>query len=448
VAAPDWTILVADDEANIRRTLRVLLESEGARVLDVATGAEVLGAVARETIDLVLLDLRLGTENGLDLIPKLLARQMDLAIVVITAHASYDTAVEAVKRGARDYLPKPFTPAQVRHVLANLASSRRARQRIGELEERLRDAVPEVDLATANPAFRAALEVAWKAAATDATILIRGETGTGKSVFARAIHARSARRDAPFVTVSGAALTGELLASELFGHVQGAFTGALRDQPGKVDAARGGTLFLDEIGEVETGLQAKLLRLLQEREYERVGETQTRRATCRFVAATNRDLEALVKEGRFREDLLFRLNVIEVRVPPLRERPEDVEPLARSIVAFLSRRRARPFQLGPDLLERLRAHAWPGNVRELRNVLERAAILASGDVLDAGLLPAPLGGSAPRGVNVGDSVTLERIQDEHVERVLARTATIEEAATILGVDRATIWRWRKKKSSG
>jgi NtrC-family two-component system response regulator AlgB len=442
---PTLTVLVVDDEPNIRKTLRILLESESARVIEAATAADALGAAAREPFDLALVDLKLGADDGLDLIPRLLALQLDLPIVVITAHASFESAVEAVKRGATDYLPKPFTPAQVRHVLAHLAARRRDRTRIAELEDRLRESVPEADLATRSPPFRAALDVAFKAAPTDATILIRGETGTGKSVLAHAIHVRSKHKSGAFVTVSGAALTGELLASELFGHVQGAFTGAVRDQQGKVEFARAGTLFIDEVGEVELGLQAKLLRLLQEREYERVGETTTRHATCRFIAATNRDLDALVKEGRFRQDLLYRLNLIEVRVPALRERPEDTEPLAASFLAFLSRKRTRPLRFGPGFLERLAAHSWPGNVRELRNAIERAAILASGDVLDPALLPEPIGG-VRAGIELGDRVPLERVEDEHIARVLSQTRTIEEAAEILGIDRATLWRWRKKRS--
>ena len=306
--------------------------------------------------------------------------------------------------------------------------------------------MPEADLATKSPVFRAALDLAFKAAASDATMLLRGETGTGKSVLARAIHARSPRAGRPFVTVSGAALTGELFASELFGHIQGAFTGAIKDQVGKVEAARGGTVFLDEVGEVELPLQAKLLRLLQEREYERIGDPSTRRADIRVIAATNRHLAELVKQGRFREDLLFRLNVVEVVVPPLRERPEDVGPLAESLLAFLSRGRAHPFRFGPGFVERLQAHAWPGNVRELKNALERAAILASGDVLDVSLLPPPIGGAAVAGgPRLGDNVTLEEIENEHIERVIASTKTLEEAAKILGLDRATLWRRRKKR---
>src|SRR5579871_6119334 len=412
-----WTILVADDEANIRKTLRICLEAEGARVLEAADGHEALGVASRETLDLVLLDLRLGQTDGLELIPKLLSRSPSLPIVVITAHASIETAVEATKRGARDYLPKPFTPAQVRHLLAVLAAERRAAVRLSDLEDRLHENVPEADLSTRSPGFRATLELAFKAAASEATILVR-----------------SARRAQPFVTVSGAALTGELFASELFGHVQGAFTGAVKEQQGKVGAARGGTLFLDEIGEVEPALQAKLLRLLQEKEYERVGETTTRRADIRVIAATNRDLADMVKKGLFREDLHFRLNVVEVVVPPLRERPEDIRSLAESLAAFFSRRRARPLRFGPGFVEQLERHSWPGNVRELKNAIERAAILASGDVLDVALLPPPIGGAVPSsGPRLGDSVTLE---------------TIEEAARILGVDAATLWRRRKKRAEG
>ena len=444
-----WTILVADDEANIRKTLRICLEAEGARVLEAADGHEALGVASRETLDLVLLDLRLGQTDGLELIPKLLSRSPSLPIVVITAHASIETAVEATKRGARDYLPKPFTPAQVRHLLAVLAAERRAAVRLSDLEDRLHENVPEADLSTRSPGFRATLELAFKAAASEATILVRGETGTGKSVLAHAIHARSARRAQPFVTVSGAALTGELFASELFGHVQGAFTGAVKEQQGKVGAARGGTLFLDEIGEVEPALQAKLLRLLQEKEYERVGETTTRRADIRVIAATNRDLADMVKKGLFREDLHFRLNVVEVVVPPLRERPEDIRSLAESLAAFFSRRRARPLRFGPGFVEQLERHSWPGNVRELKNAIERAAILASGDVLDVALLPPPIGGAVPSsGPRLGDSVTLETIENEHMERVIARSSTLEEAARILGVDAATLWRRRKKRAEG
>ncbi|MCO5172183.1 MAG: sigma-54 dependent transcriptional regulator [Planctomycetes bacterium] len=438
-------VLVVDDEANIRRTLRLCLEADGARVVEATSAEGALAALGREPFDLALVDLRLGQDDGLQLIPALLARQLDLPIVVITAHASYESAVEAIKRGARDYLPKPFTPAQVRHRLATLAAERRTQARLAELEDRMREAVPEADLETRSPAMRAALELAFRAAGADAAILIRGETGTGKTVLARAIHARSPRAAARLVTVNGATLSGELLTSELFGHVRGAFTGAVRDQAGKVDAARGGTLFLDEVGEVDPGVQAKLLRLLADREYERVGDPTPRRADVRFVTATNRDLPALVAAGRFREDLLFRLNVIELVLPPLRDRPEDVEPLAARFLAFFSRGRPRPLELSPAARARLRAYAWPGNVRELKNAIERAAILSAGDVIDEAFLP---GGARPdgRALRLGDLAPLDDVIDEHIERVVASVGTLEEAARVLGVDRVTIWRRRKRRS--
>jgi NtrC-family two-component system response regulator AlgB len=442
-AATPFAALVVDDEANIRKTLRLCLEHEGARVVEASSAQAATAAVTREPFDVAFVDLRLGADDGLQLIPGLLARQLDLPIVVITAHATFESAVEAIKRGAREYLPKPFTPAQVRHLLRTLAEERRTRARLAELEERVREAVPEAELETKSPALRATLEVAFRAAASDAAILIRGETGTGKTVLARAIHARSPRAAAHFVTVDGAALSGELLASELFGHTRGAFTGAVKDQPGKVDAARGGTLFLDEVGEVELGLQAKLLRVIAEREYERVGDPTPRRADVRVITATNRDLTAAVREGRFREDLLFRLNVIELVLPPLRERQEDIEALAARFLAFFSRRRPRPLVLTDVARARLLAYAWPGNVRELKNSLERAAILSSGDAIDEAFLPGGGPGATP--LQLGSLVDVEAIVDEHIERVVARTGTLEEAAKVLGVDRVTIWRRRKRK---
>jgi NtrC-family two-component system response regulator AlgB len=376
---PPLAALVVDDEANIRRTLRMCLEGEGARVVEAATAEAALAAVAREAFDLALVDLRLGADDGLALIPSLLARQLDLPVVVITAHASYESAVEAIKRGARDYLPKPFTPAQVRHVFATLSTERRTHGRLAELEDRLRETVPEADLETRSASMRAVLDVAFRAAAADAAILLRGETGTGKTVLARAIHARSARAPGRFVTVNGAALTGELLASELFGHVRGSFTGAVRDQAGKVDAARGGTLFLDEVGDVDASVQAKLLRLLAEREYERLGDPTPRKADVRFVAATNRDLAALVREGRFREDLLFRLNVITLVMPPLRERPGDVLVLARHFLAREGKTHDRTLTLSDAAAARLEAHKWPGNVRELEHLCQGLAVMAEKD---------------------------------------------------------------------
>jgi NtrC-family two-component system response regulator AlgB len=442
-------VLVVDDEKNIRATLALSLESDGCRVTAVASGDAALAALEREPFEIAFLDLRLGDESGLDLLPRLVAAQPELAIVVITAYATVETAVEAMRRGARDYLTKPFTPAEIRHRVEKITERRALVRQIADLEARLAETSPESEPRSDSPAMRAVLETLTRVAASDVALLLRGESGTGKTVLARALHRRSARRDAPFVVVNCPTLTEELLASELFGHARGAFTGAVRDQPGRVEAAEGGTLFLDEIGELSPSLQAKLLRFLQEKQFERVGETRTRSADVRIVAATNRDLDADVAAGRFREDLLYRLNVVEILVPPLRDRIEDILPLARDFLAFFSRAAKRaPLELAHATEEVLLRHAWPGNVRELRNTLERVAILWPGQIVEPAALPdrtMPLARSRPR---IGGEYTLDEIEREHIEQVVARTRTQEEAARILGVDPSTLWRRRKKLEEG
>jgi len=413
-----------------------------------ADGAAALAAAADEAFDLAFLDLRLAEESGLDVLPKLLAARPGLLVVIVTAFARVDTAVEAMKRGAWDYVAKPFTPAQVRHVVALAAERRDLTARVDDLERRVAEAAPDVDLSTNSPAMRAALDVAFRAAASDATVLLRGESGTGKGVVARAIHAKSPRAAAPFAVVNCPTLSGELLASELFGHAKGAFTGAVGEQEGRVEAADGGTLFLDEIAEIPPALQAKLLRFVQDREFERVGESRTRRADVRILAATNRDLDAEVAAGRFREDLLYRLNVIEVRVPPLRERPEDVVRLADGFLAFFARAgKRKPQQLSAAAAEACRAYAWPGNVRELRNAMERVSILWPAQVVDFAALPERLASAtttASDAPTLGGRCSLDDVEREHIRRVLATTKSQDEAASVLGIDASTLWRKRRR----
>ncbi len=438
-------VLVIDDEKNIRATLTMCLEAIGCAVTPASTGAAALAAVERKPFDLAFLDLRLGSEDGLALLPSLLAARPGLAVVVITAYATIDTAVQAIKLGALDYLPKPFTPAQIRHLVEQITDRRAVQLRVADLESLVADELPEIDIATQAPRMRAALELALRAATSDAPILLRGENGTGKSVLARFIHARSKRIGKPYVTVNCPTLSEDLLASELFGHAIGAFTGAVRDQAGRVEAAEGGTLLLDEIGEITPTLQAKLLRFLQDKEFERVGESRTRHADVRVVAATNRDLEADVKSGRFREDLLFRLNVIEIAVPPLRERTDDILPMARRFLAFFARTAGRPAPtLMPAAEQALTSYAWPGNVRELRNAMERAIILFPERALGREALPERIAARAGAAPQLGGDVTLDQLEREHIERVVARAPTLDDAARMLGIDASTLYRKRKK----
>lgn len=440
-----YRVLVIDDEKNIRTTLSLCLTEMGCRVTAAGSAEAALAALDHHAFDLAFVDLRLGATNGLDLLPRLLTASPHLMVVVITAYATFDTAVDAIKRGAKDYLPKPFSPAQIRHVVEQLMEQRALTRRVLELEGRLRDAVPEVDLESESPKMRAVLDLITRAARSEATILLRGESGTGKGVLARMLHAQSPRAAGPFVVVHCPTLSEELLASELFGHAKGAFTGAVRDQTGRVEAAAGGTLFLDEVGELSPSLQAKLLRFLQEKQFERLGENTTRHADVRIVTATNRDLEADVQHGRFREDLFYRLNVVEVHLPTLRERPDDIVRLARQFLAFFARTAHRPVpELSKAAEQALHAYPWPGNIRELRNAIERAVILWPAQIIDPHAFPDRIVAHAAIGPYLGGDFTLEEIEREHILRVTSRSHTLEEAAHVLGIDSSTLWRKRKQ----
>lgn len=442
------TVLIVDDERNIRNTLSMCLEAMGCHVLTASNGDEAIQHAQKSLVDVAFLDLRLAHEDGLQLLPRLLAERPALQVVVVTAFATLDTAVEAMRRGAQDYLPKPFTPDQVRHVLHLLQERSSLRRRVTELEDELQRTVPNVEMQVRSRSARMqhVLGVLERAAPSDACIMLKGESGTGKSLLARVVHEKSARATRPFVTVNCPTLTEDLLASELFGHARGSFTGALKDQPGRVESADGGTLFLDEIGELPGSLQAKLLRFVQDKEFERVGENRTRRADVRVLAATNRNLEADVRSGRFREDLYYRLNVVEVTVPALRERQEDVEDLARGFVAFFAAAAKKKVPtLDPAALDMLLNHAWPGNIRELRNAIERAVVLLQGSVIGPLDLPERMVGSAGAPPAVGGNHTLEKLQEAHIKAVVDRSATLEEAARTLGIDASTLWRRRKKQ---
>ncbi len=438
-------ILIVDDEVNIRRTLSTALETMGHATEEASSGASALRRIEQHPCDAALVDLRLGQESGIDLIEQLRGSRPQLVIVVITAYASIETAVEAIRRGAAGYLPKPFTPHQLRAALDKAWQRREPRDSVPLRKETHRGALPEAELESHDPLIRRVIDQARMVAPTDAVVLIRGESGTGKGVLAQAMHAWGRQAGGPFVTVVCPSLSPELLESDLFGHVRGAFTGAVRDAVGKVAAAEGGTLFLDEVGDLSPRLQPKLLRFLQERKYERIGEAVTRSSGVRLIAATNRDLEAKVASGQFREDLFYRLNTVELTMPPLRERT-DILVLADHLLAHFARQSGRRLDgFTAEAREALTSHRWPGNLREMRNIIERAVILAEGRLIGLADLPDRLArrGEAVQGTSTR-RITLEQLEREHIHHILAETQSLDEAAQVLGIDRSTLYRKRKR----
>lgn len=447
--------LVVDDDKTFRDATCMVFEDEGHYAQGVENGDLCLRQLKEEKYDGVMLDLNLGRESGLDVLKEINSRSPNVPVVLFSAEGSVGSAVEAMRLGAIDFLEKPFTRQQLHTVLARVERYRQLGQRVERLEEDVREARAQNPMARfdfSSPAMQDVMRVLERAASTPAAILILGESGTGKSVLARQIHDRSNLADKPFVTVSCPSLSRELLESELFGHVRGAFTGAIKDHWGKVKAASGGTLFLDEIGDLPMEIQPKLLRLLQEREYERLGENATRKAEVRVIAATNRNLEERVKSGEFREDLFFRLNVISVAMPPLRERMEDLLSFARHYLEFFNQQCGREVEgFDDEALEGIKRYSWPGNLRQLRNALERSVILAEGSKIAPRDLPIELhkaGGdeNAVTGATVfaGARISLQELEDLHLKRILASTDSLAEASEILGIDQTTLYRKRKR----
>ena len=435
-------ILLVDDEAAILRTFRYCLEDEGYQVATAGSAAQADALLQRQVFDLCFLDLRLGEDNGLEVLERMRIQVPWMRVVVVTAHSEVDTAVEAMQAGAADYLVKPCSPDQLRLAASQQLEVRQLAARLEALEGEARRNQGGLD--SHSPALKAVLETARQVADTDANVLILGESGTGKGEVARLIHSHSRRAKKPFVTINCPSLTAELMESELFGHSRGAFTGASESTLGRVNQADGGTLFLDEIGDFPLPLQSKLLRFIQDKEYERVGDPVTRQADVRILAATNLDLAEMVRSGTFREDLLYRLNVITLTLPPLRERAEDVLALAEGFLARFVKDYSRPARgFSEASLAALRRYNWPGNVRELRNVIERASIICPGEWVEPshlGLDTRDDGGVA----RVGSDMTLGDLEKAHIAAVLGNSSTLEQAATTLGIDVSTLYRKRKQ----
>jgi two-component system, NtrC family, response regulator len=431
-------ILVVDDEQNARDALKTILTEEGYEVKEAADGEEGLAAIASFRPDAVLCDIRMPKLDGLQLLERARAEGHGCVFVMVTAFASIETAVQAMKAGAEDYVTKPIDVAAVLAKLEKVIEKRALKQENELLRERLREKHKFSNIVGESPELQSVFDVVMRAAPTRATILVLGESGTGKELIAQAIHEASPRRDKPFVKVNCAALTETLLESELFGHEKGSFTGAIGRREGRFELANTGTLFLDELGDVSPGLQVKLLRVLQQQEFERVGGTQTVKVDVRVVAATNRDLEAEVKSGRFREDLYYRLNVVSVTLPPLRRRKSDIPALVQHFLERYGQVHGKPMKgLAPGTLNALLSYDWPGNVRELGNVIERAVVLARGSDLTSDDLPSTLRGPRPTNRS-GDSLipgaTLYDIEREAILRTLELVdGSTSRAADLLGI---------------
>jgi DNA-binding NtrC family response regulator len=444
-------ILIVDDEEGMRRLLVRVLTREGYQALAAASGADAMARIAGESFDLVITDIQMPGMTGLALLEELKSFDPALPVVVITAYGTVESAVQALRAGAYDYLTKPFETDEIKLTVAKALERERLLAENRYLQQELRERYPFAGIVGGSQAMRRVFEVVDAVAISNANVLVTGESGTGKELIARSIHQHSHRRDNPFIVLNCAALADGVLESELFGHERGAFTGAVATRKGRFELAHQGTLFIDEVGEMPLPAQVKLLRVIQEHEFERVGGSRTIRSDVRLVAATNKNLEEQVKKGVFREDLFYRLNVVNIELPPLRDRREDIEPLANYFLQKYLRETGRQIsQISPRALSCLLAYEWPGNVRELQNVMERAVVLCQGESVTPRDLPQGIQGPEQICLELPESGgSLTEILEDLERQLIVQTLSREEgsqtrAAEILGIKRTTL-RYKMEK---
>jgi len=429
--------LIVDDEKNILNTIGICLESIGIEAVLCSKPQEVLQLLQKNRFDIAFIDLKMSPMDGIEILSEIKQYSPDTTVVIMTAHGSIDSAVAAIKKGAYDYLQKPFDFEELKLFTRKVLEHHQLVHEMAELREELASIQGSGDIVTRNRAMIEMLDFAARVAESSISVLIEGESGTGKELVAHYIHRKSDRAEKPFIKVNCAAIPEQLLESELFGHVRGAFTGALKDRQGRFETADGGTIFLDEIGEISSSIQSKLLRVLQTKDFERVGENITRKVDVRVISATNRNLDEALKEGNFREDLFYRLNGVRIKLPPLRERPEDVPFLIHHFLKEYSKDKS--IEIAQDADKALKAYRWSGNVRELENVIERAALLSVNGIIELSHLPEEI-----RSASEPQALSLEETEKVQIKKVLQIAKDYDEAARILGVDRKTLLNKRKK----
>lgn len=436
---PRGTIIIADDEPNILKTLKIYLESVNFKVDAFINPLDASIALNENEYDIAYFDLKMSPIDGMQLLKECKQKSPNTTVVIITAHGSIMSAVEAIKNGAEDFLQKPFDMQEFKLFTERVYEHHQLKKEVRSLRSQLAETKIKTEFVTRNPAMLKQLDIARQIAGSSLSVLIEGESGTGKEMLAQFIHSLSNRSAKPLIKVSCAAIPETLLESELFGHVKGAFTGAIKDREGRFQAADGGTILLDEVGELPQSVQVKLLRFLQSKEFERLGENVTRKVDVRVIAATNRKLSVAIQEGTIREDLYYRLNSVRIELLPLRERPEDVLILIQHFIKKYNQ--GKNIEVSSEALKLLTTYRWPGNIRELENVIERSIVFAKDGIIKTEYLPDEIQKVAEGKAGI---LSLEEMEKLHIKRVLGVANDFEEAALLLNIDPATLWRKRKK----